>query len=248
MKQLQLLLVFFFSATLTSAQSIPAIRAKALDDSEIVLPNPGSRQILVLVVGFSKKSGELCQIWGKKISADYRTDARIAYFILPVLQSAPSLVRPLIVHGMHKGVPAQELRRFVPLYSNESDWKKLVNFSAPDDAYLIIATPDGHPVWQAHGPYSDAIYADLKKSVATLLEKSSTTSITLSETLSGSCHAVCSLSNDAVREAPRRSSWRIDRLCRISARGTPKVGTSTSGYKSSGDTAAAEPLDGAACS
>jgi len=27
---------------------------------------------------------------------------------------------------------------------------------------------------QAHGPYSDAIYADLKKSVATLLEESST--------------------------------------------------------------------------
>ena len=41
---------------------------------------------------------------------------------------------------------------------------------------------------------------------------------------------------------------RIDRLCRISARGTPKVGTSTSGYKRSGDTAGAEPLDGAACS
>ena len=82
----------------------------------------------------------------------------------------------MIVHGMRKGVPAQELRRFVPLYSNESDWKKLVNFSAPDDAYLIVATPDGHPVCQAHGPYSDTIYADLKKSVATLLEKSSTPS------------------------------------------------------------------------
>src|SRR5215472_18579194 len=61
-------------------------------------------------------------------------------------------------------------------------------------------------------------------------------------------HAVRSLSKDAVREARRRRSWRIDRLCRISPRGTPKVGTSTSGYKSSGDEAAAEPLDGGACS
>src|SRR5215831_735368 len=174
MKQLKLLLVVFFTATLTFAQSIPIIRAKALDDSEITLPSPGSHQFLILVVGFSQKSGKLCEVWGKQISSVYRTDARIAYFILPVLQSAPSLVRPLIVPGMRKGVPAQEHRRFVPLYSNESDWKKLVNFSAPDDAYLIIATPDGHPVWQAHGPYSDAIYADLKKSVATLLERSST--------------------------------------------------------------------------
>ena len=64
----------------------------------------------------------------------------------------------------------------------------------------------------------------------------------------GSCHAVPSLSKAAVREAPRRRSWRIDRLCRISARGTPKVGTSTSGYNTSEDPAAAEPVDGAACS
>jgi hypothetical protein len=62
------------------------------------------------------------------------------------------------------------------------------------------------------------------------------------------CHAVPSLSKDAVREAPRRRSWRIDRLCRISARGTPKVGTRTSGYRRSGDPAATEPLDGGACS
>jgi len=78
----------------------------------------------------------------------------------------------MILHGMRKSVPADELPHFVPLYSNESDWKKIVNFSAPDDAYLIVAAPDGHPVWQAHGPYSDAIYADLKKSVTALLEKS----------------------------------------------------------------------------
>ena len=174
MKLLKISLLFLITPVLSSAQSIPAIKAKALDNSEITLPNPNSQQALILIVGFSHRSGDLCKVWGRKISADYHADARIAYFTLPVLQSAPSLVRPMIVHGMRKEVPAQELRRFVPLYSNESEWKKLVNFSAPDDAYLIIATSDGHPVWQAHGPYSDAIYADLKKSVATLLEKSST--------------------------------------------------------------------------
>lgn len=105
--------------------------------------------------GFSKKSGEPSRVWGKKISADYNTDARITYFVVPVLQDAPSLVRPMILHGMRKTVPAQELPHFVPLYSNESDWKRIVNFSAPDDAYLIVATPDAHPIWQAHGAYSD---------------------------------------------------------------------------------------------
>jgi hypothetical protein len=170
-------LLFLFVAAVSSAQSIPAIKTKALDNSEIVLPNASSQQVLILMVGFSRKSGELCKVWGRKISSDYHADARVAYFTIPVLQSAPSLVRPMILHGMRKDVPAQELAHFIPLYSNESDWKKVVNFSAPDDAYLIVATPEGHPVWQAHGPYSDITYADLKKSLATLLEKSSIPSI-----------------------------------------------------------------------
>src|SRR5215471_12701030 len=65
MKQLKLLLLFFFTAILSSAQSIPAIKAKALDNSEITLPSPGSQQFLILIVGFSQKSGKLCEVWGR---------------------------------------------------------------------------------------------------------------------------------------------------------------------------------------
>jgi hypothetical protein len=72
---------------------------------------------------------------------------------------------------MRKDTPAGELSHFVPVYSNESDWKRAANFSAPDDAYLIVATPDGQIVWQAHGAYSDGIYGELKKSVSSVLTK-----------------------------------------------------------------------------
>src|SRR5215471_15432383 len=125
MKLLKVSLLFLTPPVLSSAKSTPAIKAKALDNSEITLPNPSSQQVLILIVGFSHKSGELCKVWGRKISTDYHADTRIAYFNIPVLQSAPSLVRPLIVHGMRKDVPAQELAHFIPLYSNESDWKKV---------------------------------------------------------------------------------------------------------------------------
>jgi hypothetical protein len=173
MKPLKLFLFLCFIAALSTAQSIPAIKAKALDDSEIVLPHPGSQQLLILVVGFSQKSGKACEVWSKKISADYRADPRIAYFSLPVLESAPSLIRPMIVYGIRKGIPAEERRHIVPIYSNESDWKKVVRFSAPDYAYLIVAGPDGKSLWQAHGAYSDAIYSELKKNIANLVDNSS---------------------------------------------------------------------------
>jgi len=171
MKLLRLFLVILFMDSVCFAQSIPAVKAKALDNSEITLPNPGSHQALILIVGFSHKSGDLCKVWGKKVAADYGGDARITYYVLPVIQSAPSLVRPMILHGMRKDTPSDQLPHFVPIYSNEADWKKLVNVAGPDDAYLIIAAPDGHAVWQAHGAYSDDIYADLKKALSGMLEK-----------------------------------------------------------------------------
>lgn len=168
---IRLLLIVCVTAALASGQSIPAIKGKALDNSEVNLPRSGGREILILIVGFSRKSGSVSEAWSRKISADYRADARIAYFSLSMLQDAPSLFRPVIVRGIRKGVPVEEQRRFVPIYSNEEEWKKLVGFSAPDDAYLVVAAPDGHPVWQAHGVYSDAVHGELKKSVADLLTK-----------------------------------------------------------------------------
>lgn len=172
MKLIKLLLLPCFTIVLSSAQSIPQIRGKALDSSEITLPGQGSKQPLILIVGFSQRSGTLCQAWSKKISSDYHADSRVAYFSLAILQGAPSLFRPLIVRGIRKGLPVEEHRHFVPIYTEENELKKFVNFSAPDDAYLIVATADGHPVWQAHGAYSDSLYSELKKSVSALLDGS----------------------------------------------------------------------------
>ncbi len=170
MKVFRIYLLLFFAPVACLAQSIPAVKAKALDSSEVTLPNPESQQALVLVVGFSHKSGELCKVWGKKLAADYGANARVGYYVLPIVQSAPSFVRPMILRGMRKDTPAQELPHYVPLVTDESEWKKLVNITAPDDAYLIVAAPDGHPVWQAHGPYADDVYTQLKKSVSALLD------------------------------------------------------------------------------
>ena len=51
MKLLKVSLLFLIAPALSSAQSIPAIKAKALDNTEITLPNPSSKQVLILMVG-----------------------------------------------------------------------------------------------------------------------------------------------------------------------------------------------------
>ena len=172
MKRLRIAAVFCLStlasASTLLAQSIPPVKAKALDDSEVVLPKPGGQQFLILVLGFSHKSGENCTPWDKRLAADYGSDSHVAYYQLPVLAGAPSLIRPVILRGMRKDVPAYLHSRFVPIYDHEEDWKKLVNFSGADDAYVLVTSPDGHVLWQTHGPLSDAAYAGLQVHVTKL--------------------------------------------------------------------------------
>lgn len=156
----------FSSASPLPSQSIPPVKAKALDDSEVVLPKPGSQKFLILVVGFSHKSGQNCTPWDKRISADYGSDSHVTYYQLPILAGAPSMIRPMILHGMRKDVPTTMHPHFVPIYEHEDDWKKLVNFSGADDAYILVTGPDGHVLWRTHGNVSDSAYAELQAAVA----------------------------------------------------------------------------------
>ncbi len=155
--------------TSSFAQSIPPVKSKTLNDAEITLPKPGSSQALVLVLGFSHKSGEACSPWGKRLLSDYRSDPRLAYYQLPVLQGAPSFVRPMILRGMRKDIPNDQQTHFVPILDHEDEWKKLVNFSAPDDPYIVLTDPQGRVVWQTHGALTDASYDALKSAVSKLL-------------------------------------------------------------------------------
>src|ERR1700747_2830693 len=159
---------FFASSSALLAQSIPPIKAKALDESEVVLPKPGGQQFLILVLGFSPQRRENCSPRDKALFADYGSDPHVTYYQLPILAGAPSFVRPMILHGMRKDVPAAQLSHFVPIYDHEADWKKLVNFSGADDVYILVSSPDGHVLWQTHGLLSDSAYAELQAAVTKL--------------------------------------------------------------------------------
>lgn len=166
-------LLFFTLVSISEAQTqtIPSVRAKALDDSEVTLPKPADQQILILVLGFSKKSADDCQLWARHIGAEMLEDPRVNYYQIPNLEGTSSLAKKLILHGMRSGLSTEQLSHLVPLYDSQDEWKKLVNFSAPDDAYLIVATPDGQITWQSHGPFSASNYTELKKAASTLLKK-----------------------------------------------------------------------------
>jgi hypothetical protein len=163
-----LLIMWLGIACHSLAQNVPSTTAKALDGSSVVLPRPQSQKPLLVMVGFSRKSSEDFQQWNRRALSPYLTDPRIDYYELPELQGAPSFVRPMILHGMRRDVPAAEHSHFAPLNTGEEEWKKTVGYSASKDTYLILAEPSGHIIWQTSGVPDDAKVAAFKQALARL--------------------------------------------------------------------------------
>jgi len=149
-------------------QTLPRLEGTTLDDQKIILPDAARYHAVVLIFGFSHKSADQADGWGKRLAKEYSSQPTVGYFEVPVLQSAPGMVRPMIVHGMRKGTPAAEQGHVLIVSQHEAELKKLSGYHEPDDAYAMVAAPDGRIVWQTHGAVTDTSYADLVRSVASL--------------------------------------------------------------------------------
>ncbi len=152
-----------------AAQQIPPTQAQTLDGTMVSFPHEASGKLLLFVIGFSHKSNDQVEEWNKRLSPLYLKNAHVFYYQVADLTGAPSFALKMILHGMRKQVPAAEQSQFVVLESNDGKWKGLVNYSAPDDAYVVLTNPSGHIVWQARGPVTDAQTTALQAAISKLI-------------------------------------------------------------------------------
>lgn len=156
-------------ASALHAQQIPPTSVDTLSGGHVVLPVPASAKPLIVLISFSHKGGDDVEAWNKLFKVRYETDPRLDYCELADFQGVPSLIMKMILHGMHRAVHEPEKSHLGLLYAHEEEWKKLVSFQSPDVTYVVVAAPDGHVVWQTHGPASAAKAAELEDTVASLL-------------------------------------------------------------------------------
>ena len=61
----------------------------------------------------------------------------------------------MIRHSMRGNIPQSEQDTFVVLYQDEDVWKKLADFSDPNDAYILLVDSPGRVRWRTHGKVPD---------------------------------------------------------------------------------------------
>ena len=151
------------------ADQLPNLRATTLSGTDITLPGETGVAAYILSVGFSHKCDKAMSAWDKRIAATYSTDSRVRYYELPVIQGLLGFVKPLVYYRMRRAVPKPEQSRFAPLYEGEEELKRIVGFSAPNVAYLVVATGSGRVVWTTYEAASDSAFAELRKAVSEAL-------------------------------------------------------------------------------
>jgi hypothetical protein len=163
MKRHLSVVVLLLSSTSTAlAASIPSTTGTTLDGKSIVLPRDLAPQATVLILGFTQHSQDATTAWEKAVRASLSAPG-ITYFDIAFLEDAPRFVRPMILHAIRKQVPDMVKSHFLPLTTNEAEWKQVAHFStsAPDAAYILLVDHDGAIHWQTHEQLSPSRIAEL---------------------------------------------------------------------------------------
>jgi hypothetical protein len=124
----------------------------------------------------SSDLGDVCKGWGERLAQSYHDTHEVAYYQMPVLEAVPKIIRSMVVKGIKSGVPAAEQPHFLPVFSDEAAWQKIVRYSNANDAYVVVVDEQGNVWWQTSGNATDAGFAALKQQVEALRTKSGATS------------------------------------------------------------------------
>jgi hypothetical protein len=126
-----------------SAETLPGTEGENLLGQKVKIADSLKGKVGVLVIGYSKASGDITAAWGKRLNADYAGNPVVAVYQVPMLQSAPGFIRGTIVNGMKKGVPAPMQANFIVVAKDEEQWKRACGFQKGEDAYVVVVDKSG---------------------------------------------------------------------------------------------------------
>jgi hypothetical protein len=126
-----------------SAETLPGTAGENLLGQKVKIAESLQGKVGVLVVGYSKASGDILSAWERRLSADFAGRPEVVVYQIPILEGAPKFIRGMIVNGMRKGVPAPKQANFIVVVNDEDQWKRICGYQKGDDAYIVIVDKSG---------------------------------------------------------------------------------------------------------
>jgi hypothetical protein len=126
-----------------SAQTLPVVHGTSVGGRPVTLPDQAKGKIAVLVIGFSRGSAAPAGAWATQLKTDFARNADVAVFRLPFLEEVPRMFRGLAMSGVNKSAGPDDRDTVVPVFESEAAFKRLVKYSKPNDAYILLVDRTG---------------------------------------------------------------------------------------------------------
>ena len=121
-----------------------------LSGEPLALPADAKGHAAMLVVGFTKAAVKATRPWIEAC----RADGSMLCFDVRMLESVPRWLRGTVERGMRSGYPPELQRRTLLVYEGNDAWRKVLNVSDDDAAYVVVLDSDSTVRATATGPCS----------------------------------------------------------------------------------------------
>ena len=144
---------------------LPDVAGQNLSGTPTHLSTVVGGKIAVVVFSFSKSGGKDTQIWDRQLVGDFGSSPSVALSTVIYLESAPRLLRGVIVSGVKNSIPPPLHTSTIVTYENEELWKQHLNVADDSRAYVVLLGRDRRIRWVNSGDFSDAEYKQLKDQI-----------------------------------------------------------------------------------
>jgi hypothetical protein len=147
------------------AGTLPSIHAQTFDDVSVNLPSDLNGKVGVLVLGFSRKSGNQTKQWTDALSQDYGHDPHVAYYQCAMLAEVPGFIRGMVIKQIRGSMSSADRSHFIALVQDLAKWKQAAQFSGPDDSYVLVFDGAGQIQARFHGAETPESYGRLRDAI-----------------------------------------------------------------------------------
>lgn len=153
------------SAAVLLGDALPDVIGQSLSGGPAHLSTAVSGKIGVVVFSFSKAGGRDTQLWDRSLLRDFGSNRSVALSTVIMLESAPRLLRGVIVSGIKNGIPPSLHSSTIVSYENEKLWKRRLGVGDDSHAYVVLVGQDGRIRWMNAAALSDTQYKELKAKI-----------------------------------------------------------------------------------
>jgi ATP10 protein len=144
---------------------LPDVTGQSLSGNPAHLSTMVEGKIALVVFSFSKAGGKDTQLWDRDLLRDFGSNRSVALSTVIMLESAPRLLRGVIVSRLKNDMPPSLHNSTIVSYEDEKLWKQHLDVLNDSRAYVVLLGQDGRIRWMSSGGFSDAEYEQLKAKI-----------------------------------------------------------------------------------